>query len=109
MPKVIFMPGNTSVDVAPSTKILVAANQGKVPIRFGCGACRCGTCAIEVIGPANLSLMEAKEKELLHRMGLDTGGTIRLSCQARIVDGTVTVDLAFQEKYSPDAIESEGK
>ena len=35
-------------------------------------------------------------------MRLPVDGTIRLSCQARILDEDVKVDLDFQDQYSPD-------
>lgn len=101
MPKVTFEPGGTTVTVEPSTKILAAATRNKVRIRFGCASCRCGTCGIKVAG-GTLSPMKDDEKALLTRMALETDGSIRLACQARIVDGETVVDLDFQDTYSPD-------
>jgi ferredoxin len=102
MPKLLFIPVNHSVDVAEGSKILASAVKAKIPIRFGCGACRCGTCAVEVSGDGVLSPMAANEKELLTKIGLPTDGHIRLACQARCVSGEKTIDLDFQDKYSPD-------
>ncbi len=102
MPKVTFLPVGKSFDCEPNTKLLVAANRNKVPIRFGCASCRCGTCGVKVAGAGELSPMKPDEKALLTRMNLALDGTIRLACQTRIVDGEVAVDLAFQDTYSPD-------
>lgn len=101
MPSVTFLPGASTYTIEANTKILAAAVRNKVPIRFGCAACRCGTCAVAVEG-GNLSQMRPDERELLNRMGLALDNSIRLACQTRIVDGAVRVDLAFQNSYSPD-------
>jgi ferredoxin len=100
MPKISFDPVGISIDVSPNTKILAAATRAKIPIRFGCGAARCGTCAIKVRGQC--STMQAPERELLERMNLDTSGPIRLACQARVDQEDIHVDLDFQDSYSPD-------
>ncbi len=108
MPKAIFIPSGIAVDVADNTKILVAATRNKVPIRFGCGACRCGTCGVEVKGTAVLSEMGDNERKLLTKMQLPLTGEIRLACQTRIISGEVTVDIDFQDKYNPEEILEEG-
>lgn len=100
MPIVVFKPVGTQVDVEPGTKVLVAAVRGRVPIRFGCSSCRCGTCGVAVKGA--LSPMRDDERALLTRMGLTTDGSARLACQARVQDSEVAVDLDFQATYSPD-------
>jgi len=102
MPKLFFTPIGVSCDVESNTKILAAANRNKVVMRFGCASCRCGTCAVKVTSPENLSLMKDDERNLLQRMKLDLDGTVRLACQARIMLETVSVDLDFQDTYSPD-------
>ena len=102
MPKLIFLPSGEIFDVESNTKILAAANRNKVQMRFGCASCRCGTCAVKVTYPENLSPMKSDERALLERMKLDTGGTVRLACQARLMQSEVKVDLDFQDTYSPD-------
>lgn len=104
MPTVRFLPQQLSFQVEPSTKLLVAANRNKLPIRFGCASCRCGTCGVKVTpsSGATLSPMKDNERELLARMRLSVDGSVRLACQARILDGEVDVDLDFQSSYSPD-------
>ncbi len=102
MPNLLFLPLNKDVPADANTKVLVAARRAAIPIRFGCGACRCGTCAVAVSGDGVLSPIAANEHELLTKMKLPVDGSIRLSCQARLVEGDVVVDLSFQDKYSPD-------
>ncbi len=102
MPKVIFLPDGTSIDVDPNTKLLVAGTRAKVNIRFGCGACRCGTCGVKVKADGVLSAMEDDERALLTKIGLSTDGDVRLACRTRIQSGSCDVDLTFQDTYSPD-------
>ena len=86
------------------TKILSAAVKAKVKIRFGCASCRCGTCGIRVFQPEALLGMGPDEKALLERMGLDAStGLIRLACRAKLTGhDNLTVDLSFQDEYTPD-------
>jgi ferredoxin len=103
MPRLIFDPSGVEVEADANTKILSAALKAKISIQYGCASCRCGTCGIRVdSGNGTLSPMAADERQLLAKMSLDTAGEIRLACRARIMDGTVRVDLAFQLTYSPD-------
>lgn len=102
MPKLFFTPVGVNFEVESNTKILAAANRNRVVMRFGCASCRCGTCAVKVSAHENLSPMKSDEKNLLERMKLDLDGSVRLACQARIMQSEVTVDLAFQDTYSSD-------
>lgn len=109
MPKILFIPDGRSFGVDKGSKLLRVALKNKVAIRFGCGACRCGTCAVRV-APLDISNdlslplfepMGEPEKLLLEKMALPLDGTIRLSCQARILESDVVVDISFQDEYSP--------
>src|SRR5690606_38473693 len=102
MPKIRFEPNAGEFEAQPNAKVLAVATRNKVPIRFGCASCRCGTCAVRVSGDAQVTPMSDDERNLLARMLLPTDGTIRLSCQTRILEGNLTVDLSFQNEYSPD-------
>ena len=97
-----FIPANITVEVRENFSILLAAIRNKIKIRYGCAACRCGTCAVELEPSGKLSQMQDKELELLKKMKLPTDGRIRLSCQTKVLEGPVVVDLTYQEKYSPD-------
>lgn len=101
MPKITFEPGHLEVEVDSGSKVLLAAKKAKAPLRYGCAACRCGTCAVEVSPSASISPMRGDEEALLKRMNLPLDGTVRLSCQSRVV-GDVSIDISFQDKYSPD-------
>lgn len=96
--------GRQATSGTAQAKLLALAIKLKVPIRFGCASCRCGTCAIKVDHPAGLLAMGGDEKALLERMQLDsTSGTIRLACRSRLSGvSDVEVDLAFQDEYDPD-------
>ncbi|MDD9952388.1 MAG: 2Fe-2S iron-sulfur cluster-binding protein [Zetaproteobacteria bacterium] len=110
MTKIVFLPTGEEVQPETGLKILVAAIRQKVEIRYGCAACRCGTCAVAIReGGESLSPMEEDERALLGRMGLVCDGSIRLACRAKILvaEGAVdvTVDIDFQQQYSPDRLE----
>lgn len=103
MPKVTFQPNNETIEVDSDTKILVAGVRAKTNIRYGCSACRCGTCGVKVQAEVpQLSPMSSDENDLLKKMGLPLDGSVRLACQTRVVEGDVSVDLTFQDTYSPD-------
>jgi ferredoxin len=103
MAKVSFDSG-TVIDVNAGTKILAAALKAKEKIRFGCGACRCGTCAVRIEGD-DLSVMEVDELALLSRLHLSTDGDIRLSCRVKVGLADCRVDLGFQQTYSPEDLD----
>ena len=104
MPTINFLPQNIKIEAETNSKLLVTANRNKIPLRFGCAACRCGTCGVklETNNPDNLSPMRDNEKKLLARMQLPIDGSVRLACQTRVLAGHVTVDLDFQNTYSAD-------
>lgn len=101
MPKVTFKPANVSIDMQSDAKILLCARKAGVPLRYGCASCRCGTCAVKVSPDQALLAMKSEEKDLLAKMKLPTNGSVRLSCQAKVVSD-VEVDVSFQDTYSPD-------
>lgn len=106
MAKVRFHPSLIEAQAEPHTKLLAVAIRAKSGIRFGCSACRCGTCGVRITeGSVNLSAMQENERALLIRMKLSTEGDVRLACQARIAgeeNSSVEIDLNFQNQYSPD-------
>jgi len=103
MPEIKFLPIDKLVSVAENVKILAAAIKNKIDIRYGCGACQCGTCGVEIIGDnSGLLPMQEDERALLERMELKTDGSQRLACRAKVTTGQTVVDLDFQDTYSPD-------
>lgn len=101
MLKIHFYPVDSVFEVESETKVLLAARRNKVAIRFGCAAARCGTCAVAVSPSTAFDTPKDTERDLLIRMRLPVDGTVRLSCQARIL-GDCSVDITFQDTYSPD-------
>lgn len=103
MPTIIYMPGAQKIEAPENAKILAVAIKNKIDIRYGCGACRCGTCGIQIEGDGEVSEIQPNEKALLEQMKLPVDGSVRLACQTRVKSGTITVDLDFQNRYSPDS------
>lgn len=100
---VIFLPQKQTFHGEGPTKLLLAGRRAKTDIRFGCASCQCGTCGVRIAElQGKLSPMRDNEKALLAKMKLAVDGSIRLACQARILEGLVVVDLNFQNEYSPD-------
>ena len=101
MPQVLFVPAQKSVEVAQNTKLLLAGRKAGADLRFGCASCRCGTCGVKILESTEaLSPLKKDEELLLLRLKLPIDGTVRLACQARVIDNC-TIDLAFQDSYSP--------
>ena len=93
MPKVTFMPMNTTFEVKKDQSILDIALDHQVPLQHACGGfCACTTCHIIVkSGASALSPMEEEEQERLERMGILDDHS-RLSCQSK-VHGDVVVEV----------------
>ena len=102
MPKIVFLPEGKQIEVPPSMKILAGAIRNKINIRYSCGACQCGSCGIAVKVEGEVSPMEEEERKMLISLGLVTDGTVRMACRTKVLAGTVTVDLDFQQTYSPE-------
>ena len=104
MPVLRFLPQDQNVDVEAETKILAAAIRAKINLRFSCGSCQCGTCAIRIklaSADASVSKSDAKEQAMLLDLGIEDGGQVRMACKTKIIAGTVEVDLSFQDTYDP--------
>lgn len=101
MPQITFEPENKTFEVKEKTKLLVTARQNNIEIRFGCGSGKCGLCGVLISGDGVLTDMSASEKYFLASMGLSTDGSVRLACQAKILKGDITIDIDFQNTYSP--------
>ncbi len=102
MPLLRFLPSQKNGEIASNTKLLISGRQLGVEIRFGCAACRCGTCAVRITeGQSHLTPMRKDEENMLKKLKQTTDGSIRLACQARVL-GDCTIDLDFQDQYTPD-------
>ena len=93
MPKVTFLPDNTTVEVEEGTSILDAALENDIWIEHNCGGfCACTTCHVIVkAGEEALSEMDEEEED---RLDTAEGLTLasRLGCQARVY-GDVVVEV----------------
>ena len=95
MPKVTFQPypGHDAfgpdtaktVEVAPGTTILKAAQAAGAQVGFACGGnCACSTCHVYVKqGYDSLSEIQDKEEDILDK-AFDVRPSSRLSCQSKI-------------------------
>ena len=89
MPKVTFMPGGQSFEVAAGTTILVSAIQNGLQLRHDCTEAICGTDRVKILsGKEQLSEKDENEELTLEMMNAEPDD--RLACVARII-GDVTV------------------
>jgi len=91
MPKVIFMPGRKSFEVATGTTILISAIQNGLELRHDCTEAICGTDRVKILSGKEY-LSEKTENEELTLEMMDAGPDERLGCVARIF-GDVAVEL----------------
>lgn len=92
MPRVTFEPAGRSVEVAPGTSILDAAEAAGVDLPSNCGGvCACTTCHVWVErGLETLSAIEDREDDRLQEAaGLSARS--RLGCQAKVGAADVVV------------------
>jgi ferredoxin len=101
MATVTFLPTGERGTATSGTKILAVALRNGVHIRYGCSACRCGTCGVSISNASAVSPMQEGELALLTQLGLSVDGAVRLACQCRVLEEDITVDLSFQQTYSP--------
>jgi ferredoxin, 2Fe-2S len=90
MPKIIFLPMETEVEIAEGTTILDAALDHNVPLNHNCGGnCACSTCHVVVEqGYSSLNEVSEDEAEMLEEAtGLT--GLSRLACQCQVSQGLV--------------------
>ena len=100
MPRIIFLPHpdicphGASVDAHPGESIIEAALANGIEIDHACEmSCACTTCHVYVReGGESLTAQQDDEEDLLDRAwGLDPDS--RLSCQARLGDEDIVVEL----------------
>jgi len=85
-----FLKQKFSCTLSENTELVRAPHLNpNIPLKFGCGQGKCGTCAIKIkAGIENLSPMTKQEKETIDRLGLSSH---RLACQCALT-GDVVID-----------------
>ncbi len=89
MPKILFLPQEKAVEVAPNTTVLEAARHAGLFINSSCGGKqKCGKCAVLLKqGQDSLSPPRPEESRLLQKTDLKSN--YRLACAIQCVDGLV--------------------
>ena len=101
MPKVTFLPDGNSIEVAPGTTVLKAAQAAGAQVGFACGGnCACSTCHVYVTkGRELLSDAEEEEEDILDK-AFDVKPVSRLSCQAKIGDQDLVCEITRESRQA---------
>jgi 2Fe-2S ferredoxin len=99
MPKVTFLPEGISIEVQAGTSILEAAKRAHAQVGYACGGvCACSTCHVYVRkGLDSLSEQSEAEEDILDK-AFDVRSTSRLSCQSRVADEDVIVEITPESR-----------
>ncbi len=90
MATVIFAAEDKSIEVPDGSRLQDAIDQAEADIPFGCREGDCATCIIEVLdGMQNLG--KPNENEVVTLMDDELERGIRLACQCRISQGSVSI------------------
>ena len=98
--QVTFLPVGLTVAASSGDTILDAALKNGIPLEHDCGGnCACTTCHVLVqAGAENLSTMEEVENDRLSTAANRTPAS-RLSCQALLRGGDVTVFVPEEDLW----------
>ena len=101
MPIVRWLKDNVEIEVPAGTDLREAAKLAHAPQGDACGGkCACSTCHVYVLsGRENLSEADEDEEDTLDK-GFDVRATSRLGCQAKIMRGTVELDVTRESRES---------
>jgi 2Fe-2S ferredoxin len=90
---VTYLPAGFKIPCQDGDSIFAIAKQAGIPITTACGAkATCGLCRVKIIsGEAHLTPLNDAEKKHLGNVYFIT--KLRLSCQARVSGGDVTVEI----------------
>jgi 2Fe-2S ferredoxin len=93
MPSITFHPGDLRVDCEQDESVFDVGRRAGIRIPTSCvGNASCGLCRVKIIaGEDQLTPFNAAERRHLGNVYFLT--KIRLSCQARILDGDVVVEV----------------
>lgn len=94
MPTVTFLPANITAECEDGESVFTVGQRSGVGIETACvGKATCGLCRVKIIeGEEHLNAYSADEEKHLGNVYYLT--RVRLSCQARVSGGDVTVELA---------------
>ena len=107
MPRVTFLPVGgagddvKSIEVAPGTTILQAAKAAHAQVGYACGGvCACSTCHVYVKeGGDSLSEQQENEEDILDK-AFDVRSSSRLSCQSKLSDEDVVVEITRESRQA---------
>ena len=95
MPRVTYLPQGATVECEEGESVFQAAARAGIGISTACGAkATCGLCRVKVVGAESerhLTAFTDAEKKHLGNVYFIT--KVRLSCQARVTGGDVTVEI----------------
>src|SRR5262245_514625 len=93
MASVTYLPGGVRIPCNDGDSVFHVAQAAGIPITTACGAkATCGLCRVKVIaGEAHLTPQNEVEKK--HLGNVYFINKLRLSCQARVQGGDVTVEI----------------
>jgi ferredoxin len=98
MPRVTFLPLGLTIACSEGETLFDIARRGQVPIPTACvGKASCGLCRVKILaGEEHLPKVNAAEQKHLGNTYFIT--KLRLSCQAKVEGGDVTVELPDSER-----------
>ena len=105
MPTITFLgragDADISIAVAPGTTILKASKEAHAEVGYACGGvCGCSTCHVYVkSGLASISEQQENEEDILDK-AFDVRPNSRLSCQSKLGNEDVTVEISSESRKS---------
>ncbi len=102
MPKVTFLgsgPTPITAEAERGTSILAVAKRVGAEVGYACGGvCACSTCHVYVKeGGASLSPQDEDEEDILDK-AFDVRQSSRLSCQSKLGDADVVVEISTESR-----------
>jgi 2Fe-2S ferredoxin len=93
LPSVTFLPAGVRVECAAGESVFEVARRAGIEVSTACvGKATCGLCRVKIVdGEAHLSPFNAAERK--HLGNVYFINKLRLSCQARVAQADVVVEL----------------
>ena len=101
MPKVTFLPDGNTIEVAPGSTLLQAAQKAHAQVGFACGGnCACSTCHVYVKeGVDSLSEIQEGEEDILDK-AFDVKPVSRLACQSKVGDADLVCEITRESRQA---------